>query len=188
MGRIKVVTIMGTRPEAIKMAPVVRELRRRGGEFDALVVTTAQHRGLLDQILSGFDIEPDVDLNLMQQNQSLADFASRSLQALSNLFSELRPQAILIQGDTTTVMTAALAAFYNGLSVGHVEAGLRSFDRRDPFPEEINRRIASCLVDTHFAPTARARRNLLNEGTRDEDIFVTGNTIVDALKSIPLEG
>jgi UDP-N-acetylglucosamine 2-epimerase (non-hydrolysing) len=179
---------MGTRPEAIKMAPVVGELRRRGGEFEPLVVTTAQHRGLLDQTLSGFDIKPDVDLNLMQQNQSLSDFASKSLQALSNLFSELRPQAILIQGDTTTVMTAALAAFYNDLSVGHVEAGLRSFDRRNPFPEEINRRIASCLVDMHFAPTARARRNLLNEGTPEDDIFVTGNTIVDALKAIPLEG
>ena len=188
MDRIKIVTIMGTRPEAIKMAPVVKELRRRAGEFEQLVVATAQHRELLDQILSTFDIEPDIDLNLMQRDQSLADFASRALQALSNLFSELKPRAVLIQGDTTTVMTAALAAFYNGISVGHVEAGLRSFDRRNPFPEEINRRIASCLVDMHFAPTARARDNLLNEGTPKADIFVTGNTIVDALKSISLEG
>ena len=179
---------MGTRPEAIKMAPVVKELRRRSAEFEQVVVATAQHRELLDQVLSAFGIEPDIDLNLMQRDQSLSDFASRSLHALSNLFSELNPRAVLIQGDTTTVMTAALAAFYNNFRVGHVEAGLRSFDRRNPFPEEINRRVASCLVDMHFAPTERARRNLLNEGTEDEDIFVTGNTIVDALKSIPLEG
>ena len=179
---------MGTRPEAIKMAPVVKELRRRSGEFEQVVVATAQHRELLDQILSAFDIEPDIDLNLMRRDQSLSDFASRSLQALSNLFSELKPRAVLIQGDTTTVMTAALAAFYNNVRVGHVEAGLRSFDRRNPFPEEINRRIASCLVDMHFAPTPRARDNLLNEGTPEADIFVTGNTIVDALKSISLEG
>ncbi|HYP26243.1 MAG TPA: UDP-N-acetylglucosamine 2-epimerase (non-hydrolyzing) [Blastocatellia bacterium] len=188
MDRIKVVTIMGTRPEAIKMAPVVKELRRRAGEFEQVVVATAQHRELLDQVLSAFAIEPDVDLNLMQHDQSLSDFASRSLHALSKLFSELKPRAVLIQGDTTTVMTAALAAFYSNISVGHVEAGLRSFDRRNPFPEEINRRVASCLVDMHFAPTEGARRNLLNEGTAEEDIFVTGNTIVDALKSISLEG
>lgn len=179
---------MGTRPEAIKMAPVVKELRRRAGEFEQVVVATAQHRELLDQVLSAFAIEPDVDLNLMQHDQSLSDFASRSLHALSKLFSELKPRAVLIQGDTTTVMTAALAAFYSNISVGHVEAGLRSFDRRNPFPEEINRRVASCLVDMHFAPTEGARRNLLNEGTAEEDIFVTGNTIVDALKSISLEG
>jgi len=188
MNRAKVVTIMGTRPEAIKMAPVVRELNRRAGEFEQVVVATAQHRELLDQILATFEIEPDIDLDLMQHDQSLSDFASRSLKALSNLFSELKPRAVLIQGDTTTVMTAALAAFYNNLIVGHVEAGLRSFDRRNPFPEEINRRVASCLVDMHFAPTERARRNLLDEGTPAENIFVTGNTIVDALRSIPLEG
>jgi UDP-N-acetylglucosamine 2-epimerase (non-hydrolysing) len=179
---------MGTRPEAIKMAPVVSELRRRADEFNSLVLTTAQHRHLLDQVLSDFSIRPDVDLNLMQHDQSLAGFASRALTALADKFEEMKPDAVLIQGDTTTVMMAALAAFYNNVAVGHVEAGLRSFDKRNPFPEEINRRVASCLVDMHFAPTERARRNLLNEGVPAESVFVTGNTIVDALRSISVEG
>jgi UDP-N-acetylglucosamine 2-epimerase (non-hydrolysing) len=134
MGRQKIITIVGTRPEAIKMAPVVRELERRAGEFDHTLVTTAQHREMLDQVFAAFGLRPGVDLALMQQNQSLADFAARSLVAVSNLLAELRPDCVLIQGDTTTVMTAALAAFYQGVRVGHVEAGLRSFDRRDPFP------------------------------------------------------
>jgi UDP-N-acetylglucosamine 2-epimerase (non-hydrolysing) len=181
-------TIVGTRPEAIKMAPVVRELTRRAEVFDHTLVTTAQHREMLDQVFEAFDLRPDVDLSLMQQNQGLADFASRSLVAVSNLLAESRPEFILIQGDTTTVMTAALAAFYQGVRVGHVEAGLRSFDRRDPFPEEINRRVAGCLADFHFAPTERARQNLLREGTPAETVFVTGNTIVDALLSMRLDG
>lgn len=181
-------TIVGTRPEAIKMAPVVRELARRADAFEHTLVTTAQHREMLDQVFDAFGLRPDVDLTLMQQNQSLADFASRSLVSVSNLLAESKPEYILIQGDTTTVMTAALAAFYQGVGVGHVEAGLRSFDRRDPFPEEINRRIAGCLSDLHFAPTERARQNLLREGTPDETVFVTGNTIVDALRSMRLEG
>src|SRR6185436_12376542 len=134
--------------------------------------------------LAMFGMKPDVDLGLMQENQTLGSFASRSLAALSNLFEELRPDMIPIQGDTTTVMTAALAAFYLGVRVGHVEAGLRSFQRRNPFPEEINRRIAACVADLHFAPTERARENLLREGVSAEDVFVTGNTIVDALQSI----
>jgi UDP-N-acetylglucosamine 2-epimerase (non-hydrolysing) len=187
MSRRKVVTIIGTRPEAIKMAPVIRELARHGDAFEHVLVTTAQHREMLDQVLGAFDIKPDVDLSLMQQNQSLAAFASRSLVSLSELLSELNPDAILVQGDTTTVMSAALAAFYQGVQVGHVEAGLRSFDRRNPFPEEINRRIAGCLSSLHFAPTERARQNLLREGVPDETVFVTGNTVVDALKSIRLE-
>jgi UDP-N-acetylglucosamine 2-epimerase (non-hydrolysing) len=187
MRRRKVVTIIGTRPEAIKMAPVVRELSRRPDSFEHTLVTTAQHREMLDQVLTAFDLRPDMDLSLMQQNQSLADFASRSLLAVSNLLAQSRPDFVLIQGDTTTVMTAALAAFYQGVRVGHVEAGLRSFDRRDPFPEEINRRVAGCLADLHFAPTERARQNLLREGTPGETIFVTGNTIVDALRSIRLD-
>lgn len=185
MGQPRIITIVGTRPEVIKMAPVVRELRRREYEFDHLLVTTSQHREMLFPALSMFGMKPDVDLELMQENQSLASFASRSLAALSNLFAELRPEMILVQGDTTTVMTAALAAFYLGIRVGHVEAGLRSFQRRNPFPEEINRRIAGCVADLHFAPTERARDNLLREGISGEDIFVTGNTIVDALQSIP---
>jgi UDP-N-acetylglucosamine 2-epimerase (non-hydrolysing) len=187
MSRRKVVTILGTRPEVIKMAPVVRELNGRSDAFDQTIVATAQHRQMLDQVLDVFRIVPDIDLGLMKQNQDLAEFASRSLLALSNLFSELKPDAILVQGDTTTVATASLAAFYKGILVGHVEAGLRSFDRLQPFPEEINRRLAACLADIHFAPTARARQNLLREGVPDESIFVTGNTIVDALKSIRLE-
>ena len=183
----RIFSIVGTRPEVIKMAPVIRALGREKGRFEHRVVTTAQQRQMLDQILSVFGIEPDFDLGLMQHDQTLAGFASRSLLELSNLFEREKPDCILVQGDTTTVMTAALAAFYGGVRVGHVEAGLRSFDRRNPFPEEINRRIAGCLADLHFAPTELARRNLLREGVREEDVFVTGNTIVDALSSIPLD-
>jgi len=188
MDRIKIFSIVGTRPEVIKMAPVMRMLDKDPSRFEHLVVTTAQHREMLDQIMAVFGIKPDIDLGLMQHDQSLAGFASRSLLALSDLFAREKPDCILIQGDTTTVMTAALAAFYNGVKVGHVEAGLRSFDRMNPFPEEINRSIAGCLADIHFAPTALARQNLLSEGIREGDIFVTGNTIVDALFSIPLDG
>jgi UDP-N-acetylglucosamine 2-epimerase (non-hydrolysing) len=187
MSRRKIVTILGTRPEVIKMAPVIRELERRDALFDHTIVATAQQRQMLDQVLKVFGIEPHIDLRLMQQNQDLADFASRSLLSLSSLFSELRPDVVLVQGDTTTVLTAALAAFYRAIPVGHVEAGLRSFDRYQPFPEEINRRVAGCLASLHFAPTARARANLLREGVDEESIFVTGNTIVDALNSISLE-
>lgn len=168
------------------MAPVIHELDRRKSVFDHTVVTTAQHREMLDQVLAVFGIEPDIDLGLMQQSQDLAGFASRSLLSLSDLLSDLKPDAVLVQGDTTTVMTAALAAFYKRIQVGHVEAGLRSFNRYHPFPEEINRRVASCLATMHFAPTERARLNLLREGVHEETIFVTGNTIVDALSSISL--
>jgi UDP-N-acetylglucosamine 2-epimerase (non-hydrolysing) len=181
----KILSIVGTRPEVIKMAPVVLELERRRSEFDHVLVTTSQHREMLFPALAMFGMTPDVNLDLMQENQTLGSFAARSLSSLSSLFSELKPQAILVQGDTTTVMTAALAAFYLGVRVGHVEAGLRSFLRRNPFPEEINRRIAGCVADLHFAPTERARDNLLREGVAPEDVFVTGNTIVDALQSIP---
>jgi UDP-N-acetylglucosamine 2-epimerase (non-hydrolysing) len=187
MSRIRIFSIVGTRPEVIKMAPVIRALDRDAQRFEQLVVTTAQHREMLDQVMSVFHIEPDIDLGLMQHSQSLAGFASRSLLALSDLFEREKPDCILIQGDTTTVMTAALAAFYNSVKVGHVEAGLRSFDRLNPFPEEINRHVAGCLADFHFAPTERSRQNLLREGVREEDVFVTGNTIVDALLSIPLK-
>ncbi len=188
MQRHRVISIIGTRPEVIKMAPVIRELNRREADFDHVVVTTAQHRELLDQVLKVFAIEPDIDLALMQCDQSLPDFAARSLTSLSKLLSELKPDAILVQGDTTTVMTAALAAFYQSIKVGHVEAGLRSFDRRNPFPEEVNRRVAGCLADMHFAPTERARRNLLREGVPEQTIFVTGNTIVDSLQSVSING
>ncbi|MEW6207231.1 MAG: UDP-N-acetylglucosamine 2-epimerase (non-hydrolyzing) [Acidobacteriota bacterium] len=188
MKKPKIVTIVGTRPEIIKMAPVIKELDRRRDAFDHTLVATAQHREMLDQFLSAFDIHPEIDLNLMQQGQSLAHFASRSLASLFDLLKELKPDAALIQGDTTTVMTAGLAAFYLGIKVGHVEAGLRSFDQRNPFPEEVNRRITSCVADWHFAPTVQAHLNLLGEGVMEESIFITGNTIVDALQSISLDG
>jgi len=184
MSRHRIVTVVGTRPEVIKMAPVIREIERRRELFHHTLVTTAQHREMLDQALEVFSLKPDLDLRLMKQNQELGEFAASSLTTLSKVLGELDPDFLLIQGDTTTVMTAALAAFYRGVRVGHVEAGLRSFDRRNPFPEEINRRIASCLADIHFAPTELARRNLLREGVLPERIFVTGNTVVDALKSI----
>ncbi|MEK6302787.1 MAG: UDP-N-acetylglucosamine 2-epimerase (non-hydrolyzing) [Acidobacteriota bacterium] len=186
MTRHRIVTVVGTRPEVIKMAPVIREIESRRELFKHTLVATAQHREMLDQALETFALKPDIDLGLMQHDQGLAEFASSSLTAVSKILRELEPDVLLIQGDTTTVMTAALAAFYLGVRVGHVEAGLRSFDRRNPFPEEINRRVASCLADIHFAPTERARLNLIREGAPQERIFVTGNTIVDALKSISI--
>jgi len=188
MKRHKVVSVVGTRPEGIKMAPVVRAFTQRSDIFEHILVSTAQHREMLDDVFRIFGLKPDIDLQLMQPNQRLAQFAARSLARLSDLFVELAPEAILVQGDTTTVMTAGLAAFYQGVKVGHVEAGLRSFDRRNPFPEEINRRIAGCVADLHFTPTTGARDNLLREGVAPESIFVTGNTIVDALRSMPLDG
>jgi UDP-N-acetylglucosamine 2-epimerase (non-hydrolysing) len=168
------------------MAPVILELGHYQSTFDNIVVTTSQHRELLFPALSLFGIKPDIDLDLMEQNQTLGSFASRSLSSLSNVLTELKPDIILIQGDTTTVMTAALAAFYQDIRIGHIEAGLRSFRHRNPFPEEVNRRIVSIVSDLHFAPTQHARDNLLRDGVQDDRIFVTGNTIVDALLSIPL--
>jgi UDP-N-acetylglucosamine 2-epimerase (non-hydrolysing) len=186
MTRHHILIIAGTRPEVIKMAPVVRELERRADRFALTFATTGQHREMLDQVLAAFDLKPQVDLELMEPSQSLARLNARALIALSDLFKELRPDAVLIQGDTTTAMAAAMAAFYLGVRVGHVEAGLRSFNARSPFPEEMNRRVAACVADLHFAPTERARRNLLGEGVAAESIFVTGNTIVDALNSLAL--
>jgi UDP-N-acetylglucosamine 2-epimerase (non-hydrolysing) len=182
----RVVSVIGTRPEAIKMAPVIRELQRRPLHFQQAVISTGQHRELLRQALSLFHIDPDVNLELMQENQGLPNFASRALTSLSENLARLRPDVVLVQGDTMTVMAAAMAAFYQTIPVGHIEAGLRSFDYRNPFPEEMNRRLTSCLASLHFAPTERARQNLLSEGVRDERVFVTGNTIVDALQSVPL--
>lgn len=185
---LKMVTVVGTRPEGIKLAPVVHALRRRKDLFDHTFVSTAQHREMLDHVLEAFDLKPDIDLKLMQPDQRLAHFASRALAQLSDLFADLAPDVVLVQGDTTTVMTAGLAAFYQRVKVGHVEAGLRSFDRQNPFPEEINRRIAGVVADFHFAPTEGAKANLLREGVPPASVFVTGNTIVDALHSIRLDG
>ena len=184
----RVVTVVGTRPEVIKMAPVIAELRRHPERFEPVVVTTSQHREMLHQALDAFGIAPDVDLALMQPNQGLTEFAARSLAATAAAFADLGADALLVQGDTMTVVTAAFAASYQGMFVGHVEAGLRSFDRENPFPEELNRKLAGVLAHVHFAPTPAARANLLNEGVPDRDILVTGNTIVDALQSMPEGG
>jgi UDP-N-acetylglucosamine 2-epimerase (non-hydrolysing) len=181
---IKVITVFGTRPEAIKLVPVVKELRSHPGVFQSKVCVTGQHREMVDQVIDLFSIRPDFDLNLMQPDQRLASFAARALTELDVLFREEKPDIVVVQGDTTTTLAASLAAFYNRAKVAHVEAGLRSFDRHAPFPEEINRTLTTHVADFHFAPTERAAKNLLREGVHPEKIFVTGNTIVDALQDI----
>ena len=177
----KILTIIGTRPEAIKLAPVILELKKYPERFHSLVCVTAQHRELLDQVLSWFGITPDFDLDLMQENQQLAQFASRALIGLHEVLEKVSPEVVLVQGDTTTVMMAALASFYKKIPVGHVEAGLRTNDRYNPFPEEINRRVAGVLSTYHFAPTKRAAEALKAEQVPPEKIYVTGNTVIDAL-------
>jgi len=177
----RVLSVFGTRPEAIKLAPVILEVRKRPDEFENIVCVTAQHRQMLDQVLDWFAISPDHDLNLMQPNQTLADFAGRALLAIGGLLEEVRPDVVLVQGDTSTAMIAALGAFYRRTPVGHVEAGLRTHDRYNPFPEEINRRIVGALTSFHFAPTERAAETLRGEQVPEGSIFVTGNTVVDAL-------
>lgn len=186
--RIKAMPIFGTRPEAVKMAPVVEALKRRPETFDIKICVTAQHRELLDQVLSLFRIEPDFDMGIMQANQSLSYTTSTILTRLEDILKEHRPDWVLVHGDTTTSMTAALAGFYQRIRVGHVEAGLRTGDRYAPYPEEINRRIADTLSDLHFAPTQGARDNLLREGYSPDTIHVTGNTVIDALLSIIHQG
>jgi UDP-N-acetylglucosamine 2-epimerase (non-hydrolysing) len=176
---MKVLAVIGTRPEAIKMAPVVLAARRRG--VDLRVCATAQHRELLDQVLGLFDLVLDHDLDLMRPDQSLAEVASRALAALDSVLTEERPDWVLVQGDTTTAMVAGLAAFYRQVPVGHVEAGLRTGDLGRPFPEELNRRVIDLFARAYFVPTASARQNLLAEGADEASIHVTGNTVVDAL-------
>ncbi len=178
---IKILSVFGTRPEAIKMAPVIRELEKHPSEIESIVCVTAQHREMLDQVLDLFEIQPDYDLNLMQPNQNLEQLTSRILLELSPVLRAEKPDWLLVQGDTTTVMAASLAAFYQGIKVGHVEAGLRTGDKRQPFPEEINRRIAGVIADMHFAPTHQAKNNLLAEGIALSQIIKTGNTVIDAL-------
>lgn len=177
----RVLTIFGTRPEAIKLAPVILELKKHPKCFENLVCVTAQHRDMLDQVVEWFQIDPHYDLDLMKPNQGLAEFASRALVAVSEVLREVNPDVVLVQGDTTTVMMAALAAFYQRIPVGHVEAGLRTHNRYNPFPEEINRRTAGVLATFHFAPTDRAAQALLSEHISNENIFITGNTVIDAL-------
>ena len=178
---MKVLTVIGTRPEAIKMAPVIKEMALHPDEITQVVCTTAQHRDMLDQVLTVFDIAPDYDLNLMRPDQSLPQLTAHILTALDEVVVKERPDWVLVQGDTTTVMAASLVAFYRRIKVGHVEAGLRSDDRAQPFPEEINRRIADLLSDLYFAPTERNRERLLREGVPPQAIAVTGNTVIDAL-------
>jgi UDP-N-acetylglucosamine 2-epimerase (non-hydrolysing) len=177
---LRILSVFGTRPEAVKMAPVVRQLTQTAG-IESLVCVTAQHRQMLDQVLDLFQIKPDVDLNLMRENQSLAELSAAIFSGLDPVLADLQPDWVLVQGDTTTVMITALLAYYRRIRVGHVEAGLRTHDKWQPFPEEINRRVAGVTADLHFAPTAWARQNLLREGIPDEIIKVTGNPVIDAL-------
>jgi UDP-N-acetylglucosamine 2-epimerase (non-hydrolysing) len=183
MAPVKVMSVFGTRPEAIKMAPLVNELKKFPQHITPLVAVTAQHREMLDQVLSIFEIEPDYDLNIMKSKQSLADITTRVLNGLDTIMKEEKPDLVLVHGDTTTTFAASLAAFYNQISVGHVEAGLRSYDKWSPFPEEMNRMLTGNLADLHFAPTIQASENLLNEGKTVDRIYITGNTAIDALKN-----
>ncbi len=177
----KILLVFGTRPEAIKMAPVVKEFRKHPEHFGTVVCVTAQHREMLDQVLRIFDIIPDIDLNIMQPGQDLTDVTVRVLAGMRVVLKEVRPDIVLVQGDTTTSTATALAAFYQQIPVGHVEAGLRTHDIYSPWPEEINRQITGRIATWHFAPTKLNRENLLKEGIPDEKIFVTGNTVIDAL-------
>lgn len=178
--RHKILCVVGTRPEAIKMAPVILELKKQPWA-DTRVLATAQHREMLDQVLNFFGIKPDIDLNIMRPNQTLTALTARLLIEIDEVLLSEKPNVVLVQGDTTTVMTVALACFYNRIPIGHVEAGLRTWDMQNPFPEEVNRVIAGCLAKWHFAPTDASRKNLLREGVIDKDITVTGNTVIDAL-------
>jgi UDP-N-acetylglucosamine 2-epimerase (non-hydrolysing) len=178
--RAKVLVVLGTRPEAIKLAPVISALRARPATFETVVCSTAQHREMLRPVLDLFAIEPDVDLDLMQANQQLPALTARILESVTPVLQRVRPDWLVVQGDTTTVAAASLAAYYERVAVAHVEAGLRTYDKYSPFPEEINRRMVTVLADLHFAPTKRARRALLDEGVQAGRIVVTGNTVVDA--------
>ncbi|OGU32228.1 MAG: UDP-N-acetylglucosamine 2-epimerase [Ignavibacteria bacterium GWA2_35_9] len=176
----KISIIFGTRPEAIKLAPVILELRKYK-EFEVNVCVTAQHREMLDQVLEVFDLKPEVDLDIMRANQTLSGLTSQTIKLLDNYLSEYKPDIILVQGDTTTVFAASLAAFYHKIKIGHVEAGLRTWNKFSPYPEEINRVLTTKLADLHFAPTNLSKENLLKDGVCDDQIFVTGNTVIDAL-------
>jgi UDP-N-acetylglucosamine 2-epimerase len=179
-----VLSVIGTRPEAIKMAPVIQELARAPEEFRSVVCSTGQHRQMLDQVLRFFAISPDYDLDLMEHDQRLAQLTARLILRLDETLELVQPDCVLAQGDTTTVLAASLVAFYRGIPFGHVEAGLRTGNRRHPFPEEINRRLADAVTDLYFAPTERARQALLCEGCSPANIYVTGNTVIDALLQV----
>lgn len=179
---IKVMTIFGTRPETIKMAPLVKELKARDN-IETVVCVTAQHRQMLDQVLNAFNIIPDYDLDIMKQGQTLSDITTRVLKGLEKVIEEVKPDLVLVHGDTTTTFAGALAAFYHQIPIGHVEAGLRTYNKYSPYPEEINRQFVGIVSDLNFAPTEKSKQNLLNEGKKPESIYVTGNTAIDALKT-----
>lgn len=181
MKKIKVMSVFGTRPEAIKMAPLVKELESTP-EIESVVCVTAQHREMLDQVLDIFKIQPDYDLDIMKDKQTLTDITMRALKGLEEVMQEAKPDLVLVHGDTSTTFVGALAAFYQKIQVGHVEAGLRTFDKYQPFPEEMNRKLTGSLADLHFSPTRLAKEHLLAEGISEDIIYITGNTAIDALK------
>jgi UDP-N-acetylglucosamine 2-epimerase (non-hydrolysing) len=176
-------TIFGTRPEAIKMAPLVLELNKHPEHFESIVTVTAQHRQMLDQVLHIFEITPDYDLNIMKDRQTLIDVTTRGLEGLDKVMKDVKPDIVLVHGDTSTTFIGSLAAYYNQIVVGHVEAGLRTWNKYSPFPEEMNRQLTGVLADLHFSPTAMSAENLLKENKQNENIFITGNTAIDALKT-----
>ncbi len=180
---MRILTVIGTRPEAIKMAPVILELQKFA-EIQSILCVTAQHREMLDQMLGLFELKPQIDLNLMEMDQDLASLTARTVSSLSAAFNRVRPDLVMVQGDTTTAMVAGLSSFYQRVAVGHVEAGLRTGSRYSPFPEEINRRLLGVLASYHFAPTQRAAGALLREGITQDRIYVTGNPVIDALHLI----
>ncbi|MGX9133143.1 non-hydrolyzing UDP-N-acetylglucosamine 2-epimerase [Rummeliibacillus sp. JY-2-4R] len=179
----KVMTVFGTRPEAIKMSPLVLELKKHTEEIETIVTVTAQHRQMLDQVLDTFQIKPDYDLNIMKNRQTLIDVTTRGLEGLDAIMKEAKPDIVLVHGDTTTTFVASLAAFYNQIAIGHVEAGLRTGNKYSPYPEEMNRQLTGIMADIHFAPTEQAKQNLLRENKLEKNIVVTGNTAIDALKT-----
>lgn len=182
MKKIKVMTVFGTRPEAIKMAPLVKELEKRE-EVQSIVCVTAQHRQMLDQVLETFHIIPDYDLDIMKQNQTLTEITCNALLGLEKVIKEENPDIVLVHGDTTTTFAGAIAAYYNHTAIGHVEAGLRTWNKYSPFPEEMNRQMVDNITDMYFAPTKMSHDNLVNEGKKQEDIYITGNTVVDAMST-----
>lgn len=182
MKKIKVMTVFGTRPEAIKMAPLVLELQKQSQRFEAITTVSAQHREMLDQVLDIFHIKPDYDLNIMHARQTLTDITSNVLINLDKILKEAKPDIVLVHGDTTTTFAASVAAFYNQIPIGHVEAGLRTWEKYSPYPEEMNRQMTDAMTDLYFAPTNQSKTNLLKENHKEDNIYITGNTAIDALK------
>ncbi|WP_318507229.1 non-hydrolyzing UDP-N-acetylglucosamine 2-epimerase [Bacillus sp. T3] len=181
--KIKVMTVFGTRPEAIKMAPLVKELEKHHKQIESIVTVTAQHREMLDQVLNIFDIVPNYDLNVMKDRQTLIDVTTKCLEGLNKVIQEEKPDIVLVHGDTSTTFVASLAAFYNSTKIGHVEAGLRTRNKYSPYPEEMNRQLTGVLADLHFAPTSQSKENLVSENKNGDFIFITGNTAIDALQT-----